>query len=171
MDLHAHAPPAAWPRPWASIFATPELWKPIADIVDAPRYHGHCYACNHTDIGNLQSIGRFLLCSTGIAGKYDGECLCRRCGQSVEVPQTLFARLAEANRAWTDRWDRSVLIQAVIHRVADCHKELAEITQYRNGMSPRTRALYHNDMSEHIRVCKGNPLDQDEESGTPTDIC
>ena len=119
MDRHAQARLWAWPEPWTSIFVTRELWKPIAAFVEAPRYHGQCYVCNQTDMGNLKSLGGFLLGSAGLAGRDDGECLCRRCGQSVKVHQTLFTRLAEAKRAWTDRWDHSVMIQACIYREAN----------------------------------------------------
>ena len=169
MDRHAQARLWAWPEPWTSIFATRELWKLITAFVEAPRFHGQCYACIQTDMGNLRSLGRFLLCSSDIAGRDDGECLCRHCGQSVKVPQTLFTRLAEAKRAWRDRWDRSVMIQACIYREASCKTDLAEITQYRYGMSPRTRAWFYADMTMQLRRCSGNPLDHYEESDTPTD--
>ena len=61
------------------------------------------------------------------------------------------------------------MIQACIYREANCKTDLAEITQYRNGMSPRTRAWFYSDMTEQLRMCSGNPLDHYEESDTPTE--
>ena len=164
----ADAPSAAQQNPWAFLFATPEFWKLIAAFLNAPRSHPHCLECTETELRNVKGFAKLLRCSTDLAVRDDGECRCRRCGHKLDVPQTVFTRLAEQAALHWRQWDHGALTKELIHREATLKVELAEITQYRNGMSPRTKKMHLAQMVGQLAACSGHPGDTRYED-TPTE--
>ena len=66
------------------------------------------------------------------------------------------------------QWDHGALTKELIHREATLKVELAEITQYRNGMSPRTKKMHLAQMVGQLAACSGHPGDTRYED-TPTE--
>ena len=163
----ADAPSAAQLPPWCYIFATPTYIVTIRDFLSAPRMHPDCLECTQTELRNAVGLMKFLTCSTELAGRDDAECRCRRCGQSVDVPQVVFKRLEDMNKLFWNRWHHAQHLRELIAREATTRVTILETRAFDGRISPRAARAHYLQWVSELSQCRGNPSESDT-SDTPT---
>ena len=149
------------------MFATPTYMVTIRDFLSAPRMHPDCLECTQTELRNAVGLIKFLTCSTELAGRDDAECRCRRCGQSVYVPQVVFKGLDGMNKLFWNRWHHAQHLRELIEREATTRVNILEVRAFDGRISARAARAHYLQLVDELSQCRDNPSES-EPSDTPT---
>ena len=156
--LRSAAPFAAAFLPWTEDILTQQPFQVVIEqFLNAPRNHPECYECCVVEHQNLRFVGRYLLCSTVLAGKEISEEEVYSRYHDVWWTREIvtFCRLAPCEADSRRLFIRVNNLRLSIHEYAKRQVKL----EAEDHWTPRTRRMRHDGYVLGHSECIGNPLD------------